>query len=121
MAVPGGGEFRPGQVTLMGIRGFEEVHNLQLRVSLFAKKEKELFKSKSIKVSDGDAKIHESIPFKGPVDGTLLFKAREHKSLGRDEELGEASLVIGEAAGGEHTVNIAGVGDVIVYVSYQAE
>lgn len=114
-AMPGNGELKPGQVSLVMARGFD-VDTLQIRVSVFTKKEKEIHKT-SVKPTKGEVKIDENVPFKATADSTLLFRVRDHKSLGRDTEIGEGSLVVGESAGGQRSVAI-GDGELLVYINY---
>ncbi|CAN6626338.1 tricalbin-3 [Trichomonascus vanleenenianus] len=115
-----GGEYQPGQVTLMSMKGFDNVSHLQVRVYLAinGKREKELYKSKNVKSNGGESSIDESVSFTAPVDSKLVFKIRDHKSFGRDEELGEQSLPVAESAGNQHSVAFGDLGELQVYVNY---
>ena len=115
-------DLKPGQLTLVSASGFENVNHLQVRVFLVGRKEKEIFKSKAVKTNGGVTRFDESVAFKAPKEGTnFAFRVRDHKSLGRDEDLGEAFMNLAEIVGKEQMVPIEGHGQLAVSVNFQMD
>lgn len=105
---PGNGEITAGQIGLLTLENVQQsAGHVQLRVSLDDKKERDIFKSKSLKVVD-TISVDESIPFKSTANGTLNFKLREVHALGRHSDIGEGSLELINTPPGAHYVTIGG-------------
>lgn len=115
-AAPTTGDSTSGHVNIVSANGFSG--SIGVRAYLHnGRKEKELHKTKNVKVSGNECKFDESFAFRAPSDASLHFKIKEHKSLGRTEDLGDASVSLNEVATGTHTTIPIGSGELIVSIN----
>lgn len=111
------GEMVNGSITILSGSGFNG--SINIRTCVAGPKEKEVHKTKNVKGPGGDYKFDETFSFKAPADGTLIFKVREHKSLGRNEDIGQEVVHLAEIESGRAVVlPITGGGQVTVSVSF---
>lgn len=89
-----------GQIRINTITGFSGVSSALVKVYIRGgSKDKEIHKSKTVKLSSG-GQVEETFGFKADSAAqSIVFKIKEHKSLGRTEDLGEVTVPLSEAAG----------------------
>jgi Ca2+-dependent lipid-binding protein len=120
---PGGAEAGTGSITVISASDFPPASNVYVRISAErpGKGAKEVHKTKHLKTSDGKSiNWGESESFKTPCNADSQFKivVAGHKTLGHDDELGEAAFFISDqGSGSEQTVNV-GSGKVVVRSSF---
>lgn len=108
-----------GQITIYGATGFNGCSSILIKAYLSGKKEKEVHKTKNSKVSNNEYKFDETFPFKASATETnVVFKVKEHKSLGRTEDLGEVSVSLTEIATGSPVVLPVGDGQITVSMAF---
>jgi Ca2+-dependent lipid-binding protein len=91
-----------GQIRLNTITGFDGVSSVLIKtyIKSSSSKEKEIHKSKTVKVASG-GHVDETFGFKADATAqAIVFKVKEHKSLGRTEDLGEATVSLTEVTSG---------------------
>lgn len=79
-------------VSIEMVKGVTDVKEVQLRAFLVGGKERELFKSRNVKVQDGDAEYGEDVfEVSAPPGEQIGFKLRSVKGLGRHSEIGQGT------------------------------
>lgn len=109
-----------GQISIHSAQGFSDVKNIQIKAYVVSgRKEKEIHKTKAVKSGSGNQfNFDESFSFKASSgEASLVFKVKEHKALGRSEDLGEGTIRLAELQGEEVEVPVGGSGSVKVSVS----
>jgi hypothetical protein len=120
---PGGAEAGVASMTVMSATDFPPASSIYVRISAErpGKGVKEVHKTKHLKPSDGrSVNWGESESFKAPCSADTLFKilVAGHKTLGHDDDLGEATFFISDqGSGSEQTVNV-GSGKVVIRSSF---
>ncbi|ODQ65634.1 tricalbin [Nadsonia fulvescens var. elongata DSM 6958] len=109
----------PGQATIISAQGFAGSSHLQAKISILNSKEKELLKSRALKPKDDTVVWNETCNFKASTKSKIIFKIRDHKSLGSDYLYGEASLQLADLPDGEVTLPISSKGTIKVHVTYE--
>ncbi|KAF5100759.1 hypothetical protein D0Z00_001147 [Geotrichum galactomycetum] len=120
-AFPGSpGRSAAGQINISYATGFSGTPTLQVKAFVAAhKKEKELHKTKSVRYSDEQFTFDETFPINATPDTTFIFKIREHRSLGRTEELGEVAITLGDHATGQPvTLPVKDLGELTFLIDY---
>ncbi|KAF5109968.1 hypothetical protein DV453_001259 [Geotrichum candidum] len=107
-----------GQIRLNTITGFDGVSSVVVKTYIrnSSSKEKEIHKSKTVKLASG-GHIDETFGFKAdPSVQTIVFKVKEHKTLGRTEDLGEVTVSLSEISSGPIDLDV-GQGQINVFIT----
>jgi hypothetical protein len=76
-----------------------------------------LYKSKTVKSDGTDTRLGDTFTFRAAPDSAVIFKVKEHKSLGRDQDLAQGVVPLTNA--GEQTIPLGdGQGAMVVAVEY---
>ncbi|KAF5096869.1 hypothetical protein D0Z00_002606 [Geotrichum galactomycetum] len=107
-----------GQIRLNTITGFDGVSSVLVKTYIKSSnsKEKEIHKSKTVKITSG-GHVDETFGFKADATAqAIVFKVKEHKSLGRTEDLGEVTVSLAEATSGALDLDV-GQGQINVSIT----
>ncbi|KAF5100263.1 hypothetical protein D0Z03_000846 [Geotrichum reessii] len=109
-----------GQINISYATGFSGTPTLQVKAFMIVnKKEKEIYKTKSVRYSNDQFTFDEIFPINAASDSGFIFKVREHRSLGRTEELGEVAITLGDYASGQPvTLPIKNLGELTFLIEY---
>lgn len=92
-------------ISVENIQGVSKGETVQIRCFTLGKKEKEVFKSKSLKLEEGEVEVGETFEVKALPESTLGLKLLSIKSLGRHSDIGQSSV---ELSNGEKTASFGG-------------
>lgn len=117
------GQGAAGQINISYATGFSGTPTLQVKAFVAAhKKEKELYKTKSVRYSDEQFTFDETFPINATPDTAIIFKVREHRSLGRTEELGEVAFTLGDQPIGQPiTLPVKDLGELTFLIDYSKQ
>lgn len=113
---PAGGEHGTASVAIVSADGFPANTNVRVHIQLG---KKEVHKTDHIKAPSGSVTFDDE-SFKIPCTADSFFKVivKDHKTLGRDDELGEAQFTISDqGSGSEQNVGV-GKGMVVLRSSF---
>lgn len=113
----------PGRITIILAKGFD-ASSIFVKTHLkTSSREKEISKTRTAKKNkeDGSYSWSESCPFRSTSSGELLITVKEHHTLGKDHELGTATIQLTEIAGRIDDLQLPiGDGELLVNVRYGA-
>lgn len=92
-------------ISVETITGVTKGESIQIRGYLLGRKEKEVFRSKSLKLEDGDVDVGETYEVKSFPDSPLGLKLMSMKSLGRHTDAGQSSV---QLSSGQKNVDFGG-------------
>ncbi|GME72339.1 unnamed protein product [[Candida] boidinii] len=109
----------PGRVKVEYLEGVDKKVGLNCKVVLVSpNKNKEIYKSRSVKPSSGTVKWNESTAFKAPAIATMQFVVKEHRTFGKSNEFAEGSILLADIAGKSDDVPITLSNGSILYVNF---
>lgn len=109
----------PGRVKVEYLEGVDKKVGFNCKVSLISpNKNKEIYKSRSVKPASGTVKWNESTAFKAPATATMQFSVKEHHTFGKSNDFAEGSILLADIAGKNDDVPITLSNGAILYVNF---
>lgn len=120
-----GGRRSAGRLTVKNLTASNDNHSsLQFKVLLKNQElgTKEIHKTRASKLSGGVYTFGEESTFKAIPDDLLIFQAKVHHRLGKDEVVGEGQIPLAGLVDNDEdfTLEIANVGNLVLNVRYSA-
>ncbi|ODV86448.1 hypothetical protein CANARDRAFT_27659 [[Candida] arabinofermentans NRRL YB-2248] len=97
----------PGRLTIVGVNGIDLKDSIMVKVCLAStSKQKDLYKTRSAKLSSGSVIWRESVPFKASTDSKVVFYIKQHHTFGKTTDVAEAEISLSETAGNFEDITI---------------